>query len=85
LNRQAVRIANEIAAEGGALVAGQLASVVVVFLGAVKAFSNYADYQLKTDRLIPIFLLTRENGLDQTRADSPDQARADRSDRTQVK
>jgi len=27
---------------------------------AVKAFPNYADYQLKTDRLIPIFKLTRK-------------------------
>jgi F420H(2)-dependent quinone reductase len=26
---------------------------------AVKAFPNYAEYQLKTDRLIPIFKLTR--------------------------
>jgi deazaflavin-dependent oxidoreductase (nitroreductase family) len=26
---------------------------------AVKAFPNYADYQLKTDRLIPLFKLTR--------------------------
>ena len=25
---------------------------------AVEAFPNYADYQTKTDRLIPIFLLT---------------------------
>lgn len=25
---------------------------------AVEAFPNYADYQVKTDRLIPIFLLT---------------------------
>jgi F420H(2)-dependent quinone reductase len=28
---------------------------------AVEAFPNYADYQLKTERLIPIFLLTRMN------------------------
>jgi deazaflavin-dependent oxidoreductase (nitroreductase family) len=27
---------------------------------AVKAFPNYADYQLKTDRLIPVFKLTRK-------------------------
>ncbi|MFI1994361.1 nitroreductase family deazaflavin-dependent oxidoreductase [Actinoplanes sp. NPDC020271] len=26
---------------------------------AVEAFPNYADYQTKTDRLIPVFLLTR--------------------------
>jgi deazaflavin-dependent oxidoreductase (nitroreductase family) len=26
---------------------------------AVKAFPNYADYQLKTDRVIPVFVLTR--------------------------
>jgi F420H(2)-dependent quinone reductase len=26
---------------------------------AVAAFANYADYQLKTERVIPIFLLTR--------------------------
>jgi deazaflavin-dependent oxidoreductase (nitroreductase family) len=31
---------------------------------AVKAFPNYADYQVKTDRLIPIFLLTRVDGPD---------------------
>jgi deazaflavin-dependent oxidoreductase (nitroreductase family) len=31
---------------------------------AVKTFPNYADYQVKTDRLIPIFLLTRVDGPD---------------------
>jgi deazaflavin-dependent oxidoreductase (nitroreductase family) len=31
---------------------------------AVTAFPNYADYQAKTDRLIPIFSLTRMGGPD---------------------